>query len=201
MRTDKMMFLVLLLILLPASIGAQERAEGAAQAQAEARIAVALETAAEAQIPASLLERKMQEGRAKGISEAGIATAVEAQLDGLLRAQEALARAGAHLVTEGELLLTADALELGVSQEALMAVRNEAPQNRRLVATAVLASLVQLGLASDQALARVSSALQGGPDALMNLRTETVADLRARGQAPVVDLSVGARGGAIIRIP
>jgi hypothetical protein len=198
---NKTMFLVLILILLPASIGAQERGEAAAQAAAEARIAAALETAAEAQIPASLLERKMQEGRAKGVSEAGIAVAVEAQLGGLLRAQEALARAGADVVTEGELLLTADALQLGVSQEALMAVRSEAPQDRRLVATAVLASLVQLGLASDQALARVSTALQGGPDALMNLRTETVADLRARGQVPVIDLSVGARGGAIIRIP
>jgi hypothetical protein len=148
-------------------------------------------TALEAGIPVSLLESKQEEGRAKGVPMDRIAAAVEARLNGLLRAQEALANAGATAVTDGELLVASEALGAGVSQTALAAVVLNAPTERRAVATAVLTDLVRLGYGSNEALTRLDAALGNGPEALVNLRAEAAASLRARGL-----LSTGVPGGA-----
>lgn len=183
--------LIAALTLVPAAASAQSgqadaqaRAAAAAAAQAatpDARIDAAMQTAVSAGIPVSLLERKVDEGRAKGVPMDRIAAAVEARLQALVRAREALNRAEIGAVGEGELLVAAEALRAGVSEQALVRITREAPAERRAVATAVLTDLVRLGYENGDAFARVNAALSGGPEALVNLRAEAAASLRARG--------------------
>jgi hypothetical protein len=56
-----------------------------------------------------------------------------------------------------------------------------APGERRAVAAAVLTDLVRLGYGSPEAAVRLNAALSSGPEALVNLRAEAAASLRARG--------------------
>lgn len=78
------------LLLAPAALAAQD-----ADAASRARIAAAVEAAAEAGIPAHLLESKAAEGRAKGVASARVASAVEARLNALMRARTLMEQAGA----------------------------------------------------------------------------------------------------------
>ena len=154
-------------------------AGGLAAQAPEDRIATALEQAAEAGVPVALLESKIAEGRAKGVPEARIAAAVEQRLVALQQAQ-ALMRVSddpADAVSDGDLSLGADALLAGVDGEAISTVARNAPRERLGVAMAVLTELVQLGVASPNALDRVMMALQQGPAALVGLPAQ------ARGQA------------------
>ena len=192
----KTLMLIATMTLAPAALGAQDgqvagQAQAAAQAATpEARIEAAMNAAAEARIPTSLLESKVREGEAKQVPMARVAAAVEARLEALMRARDALNRAEASVVSEGELLVAAEALRAGVSEQALIRVTREAPGERRAVATAVLTDLVRLGYENGDAFARVNAALSGGPEALVNLRAEAAASLRARGL-----LSTEIRGG------
>src|SRR6185437_13854648 len=115
--------------------------------------------AAKAGIPSSLLSSKVSEGQAKHVPPARIATAVEARLGSLMRASTALKTAGVSASDASDLAVSADALEAGVSQSALVSLTRSAPPQRRVVAVAVLADLVRLGQSSDSALARVNSAV------------------------------------------
>lgn len=176
-----------ILMLAPLALHAQAgqasaTAEAAARAATpDARIEAAVETAAEAGIPVSLLESKRDEGKAKGVPMERIAAAVEARLQGLIRARDALQNAGATAITDGELLVASEALSAGVSERALASVALNAPTERRAVATAVLTDLVRLGYGSGEAWTRLDAALSSGPEALVNLRAEAAASLRARG--------------------
>ncbi|HEX7091935.1 MAG TPA: hypothetical protein VF192_17595 [Longimicrobiales bacterium] len=161
----------------PASQGGEEKG-----GNAEARIQAAMEAAVRANIPVSLLESKAKEGEAKGVPAERIAAAVEARLEALMRAQDVLDKAGVEIANEGELLLAAEALRAGVSETALIEVSKAASGEQRAVATAVLTDLVRLGIASPTALARVSAALAGRAESLVNLRAEAAASLRARGE-------------------
>lgn len=187
--------LILMLAFAPAAVQAQSTtASGAASAAAQAttpqaRIDAAMETAVEAGIPASLLESKVSEGKAKGVAMERIAAAVEARLEGLTRAQNALQKAGVGAYSEGELLVASEALSAGVSENALIAVTTKAPAERRAVATAVLTDLVRLGYDEGAASARLDGALSSGPEALVNLRAEAAASLRARG---LISTDIGA---------
>jgi len=179
--------LILMLAFAPAAVQAQSAtASGAASAAAQAttpqaRIDAAMETAVEAGIPTSLLESKVSEGKAKGVVIERIAAAVEARLEGLSRAQNALQKAGVSAYSEGELLVASEALSAGVSENALISVTTKAPAERRAVATAVLTDLVRLGYDEGAASARLDGAPPSGPEALVNLRAEAAASLRARG--------------------
>ncbi len=153
----------------------------APRSQAQARIQAMIEGAAKAGIPTSLLESKVAEGKAKGVSEDRIAAAVAARLNGLQHAQTVLSRAGVHGATAGDLSVTADALQAGAHEDAVAHVARTAPADRRALATATLGTLVQLGYASDVAMARVDAALAHGTAALANLRAEAVAGLHAHG--------------------
>lgn len=189
MSTMKTTLITTLLIAAPALAVAQEtgaRTEAAARSAAqvatpEARIEAAMEAAADAEIPVSLLESKVREGQAKDVPMERVAAAVEARLEALIRARNALVQAGVETVSAGELLVTAEALRAGVSQNALAQVVAEAPAERRAVATAVLTDLVRLGYDSDAAWTRLQASLSSGPEALVNLRAEAAASLRARG--------------------
>ena len=139
-------------------------------------------------VPVSL---RAQGGSAAAQSQAQgqperIATAVESRVKSLVRASETMKHAGVAAGSAGELAVTADALDAGVSESALVRVTREAPAERRTVAIAVLADLVRLGNASDQALARVSTAVTSSA-ALANLRAEVVTQLTHGGLGSTLD--------------
>lgn len=185
-----------LLTLAPLALSAQAQAPTKSQG-ADARVSAALETAVEAGIPVTLLERKVAEGRAKGVPMTRIAAAVENRLEALLHAQSVMQRARLESTTEGELSLAADAVQAGVSEGALLEITRKAPQERRAVAVAVLADLVALGHASENALARVTAAMNKGGQALVNLQARTSSELRAKGaQGAGAGVSMGAGAGA-----
>lgn len=190
------------LTLAPGALAGQE---AAGSGGADARIRTTLEAAASAGIPQELLESKMKEGRAKGVAEDRIAAALETRLDALVRARDAMREAELETVTTGELSVAADAVQAGVSASVLADVVRSAPEERRLVATAVLASLVEVGVASEQARDRVRAALVAGPAALADLHAEVAAMLRARGGGailPPLEASGAGRAaaGGLVRI-
>jgi hypothetical protein len=119
---------------------------------------------------------------------------VEARVTSLVRASQTMKNAGAEPQSAGELAVTADALDAGVSESALIRVTREAPEERRTVAIAVLADLVRLGNTSDRALTRVSGAVTSSA-ALANLRAEVVSQLTAGGLSSTLDAT------GVIRVP
>ncbi|HEX8393836.1 MAG TPA: hypothetical protein VF665_15955 [Longimicrobium sp.] len=164
----------------------------AAQAQTpEQRIEAARRSAATSGIPVQLLESKVAEGRAKGVPMDRIAAAVEHRLSALNRAREVMAGTA---VTPADLSVGADALDAGVEAEALRQVTAAAPADRRAMAIAVLTELVSNGESSARALARVSAALRGGPEALRRLPGEAASENSRRGTPPGRDPS-RAEGG------
>ena len=198
MRPTTMLMLGLSLVMAPPGLAAQEPQP--TSATAEGRIAATLETAVDAGVPVELLESKIEEGRAKQIPAAGIATAVEARLSALLRARETMERSEIEGMTAGDLSIAADALQAGVSEDALATVQTTAPRERRAVAVAVLAALVELGNAPDAALAQVQAALSSGPEALADLRARSVLEIGTRGGVPPVDLDAAGRLGVDVGI-
>lgn len=199
--------LVMLLLVAPV-LGAQEtddRVQGQAQGQAQgqsqsqartpqARIDAAMTAAAEANVPVELIRSKVAEGEAKRVPPERIAAAVEARVKSLVHASETMKRADVEASGAGELAVTADALEAGVSEAAVVRISKEAPEERRTVAIAVLADLVRLGNASERAFNRVSAAVTSSA-ALANLHAEVVSQLRLGGLSSTLDAA------GIIRIP
>ncbi|HEX7980040.1 MAG TPA: hypothetical protein VF461_15630 [Gemmatimonadaceae bacterium] len=178
-------------------VAAQGQTQSQAQVQAQtpqARIDAALSAAAKANVPVELVKSKIAEGEAKRVPPDRIASAVEKRVTSLTRASETMKHAGVQAGSAGELAVTADALDAGVSESAVVRVTRETPAERRTVAIAVLADLVRLGNASDRALARVSNAVTSTA-ALANLRAEVASQLTAGGLGSTLD-AVGA-----IRVP
>lgn len=190
MKIRMLAIVIALGLALPVSATAQgaggNATAGATAQTPEARIEAALAAAAEARIPVELIESKIAEGKAKGVAMNRLAAAVEARLAGLQRAAAALAQAGVEVQNAGQLAVTADALAAGVSENAVVTISREAPAERRTVAIAVLADLVRLGHANDQALARVNAALSSGA-ALANLHAEAASQLRLGGLRSTLD--------------
>ncbi|HEX2210224.1 MAG TPA: hypothetical protein VHG93_21285, partial [Longimicrobium sp.] len=165
----------LALAALPAAAHAQDPQQriNAARRQAEA-----------AGIPVALLDSKVAEGRAKGVPADRIATAVERRLTALRRASAAMAGAPRTApVTQADLAVGADAIEAGVDPAVLGRLATAAPTETRAQAIAVLTELVNRGMSSERALARVTSALRGPPDALRRLPGEAARE-RSRGNGP-----------------
>ena len=156
----------------------------AGQGTPEQRIAAARQRATAAGIPVSLLDGKVAEGRAKGVPMDRIAAAVERRLASLQRARDAMV-GGARppALTPSDLNVGADALDAGVEPAALGRLAREAGADRRAVAIAVLTQLVQQGMASEQALARVTAALARDPDALRRLPGEARGGGQGQGEA------------------
>jgi len=176
-------------ILAAQTAGASSATQSQGQAQtraAQVRIDAALHAAAQADIPTSLLSSKVAEGQAKHVPPDRIANAVEARLKSLTRASAALTRADAGTQSAAELSVSADALEAGVSENALIQLSRSAPDDRRVVAVAVLADLVRLGQSSESALARVSTAVTTSA-ALANLNAEVASQLRLGGLGSTLD--------------
>lgn len=171
------LFVALWLVL--AALPAAAHAQGPQQ-----RIDAARRRAESAGIPVALLDSKVAEGRAKGVPLDRIAVAVERRLGSLSRAREAMAGAPRNApVTSGDLSVGADAIEAGVEPGVLGRLAAAAPGNHRAVAIAALTQLVSQGESSERALARVTGALQRGPDALRRLPGEAASE-RSRGNGP-----------------
>ena len=198
-----------LLLLVPLAGWAQQPTPRPAGGKPEARVQAALQTALQAGIPVSLLESKVAEGKAKGVPMDRIATAVENRLAALTHARDALRKGHVSSSTPGDLAMTADALQAGVSESAIAEIARTAPRDRRAVAVAVLTNLVALGRASDRALAQVQAAMGRGPEALLNLQAQTAAQMRGQGNNNAggigigvgADASSGARGGVKVDPP
>jgi hypothetical protein len=130
--------------------------------------------AAAAGIPVSLLDDKVAEGRAKGVPAERIAAAVERRLASLQRAREVMGDgARPPALTPADLNVGADALDAGVEPAVLGRLAHEAGADRRAVAIAVLAELVQGGMGSEPALQRVLAALSRGVEELRRLPGDT----------------------------
>ena len=187
-----------LLLVGPAAASAQQvegRMQGSATATAPAaRIEAAMEAAARANVPRALLESKVAEGEAKRVPPERIAAAIEARSASLIRAATMLERGGGAAQGAAQLSVTADALDAGVSESAILEVTQSANAERRTVAVAVLTDLVRLGGESATALTRVTTALSSN-SALANLQAEVASQLRLGGQSSTLDAA------GIIRIP
>ncbi|MGH7446622.1 MAG: hypothetical protein ACRELT_03625 [Longimicrobiales bacterium] len=190
MKSKLFVMMVPALLLVPAALSAQSAdANANAQARAQtpqARIDAAMAAAVRAEIPAELIESKIAEGQAKAVAQERIAAAVEARVAALVRASEAMKRANVEVRSAGELAVTADALEAGVSESAVIRISRDAPAERRSVAVAVLADLVRLGHPVDHAFARVNGALTSSA-ALANLHAEVASQLRLGGLRSTLD--------------
>lgn len=152
----------------------------------QARIDAAMQAAAKAKVPATLLQSKVREGQAKHVPPQRIATAVEARLEALVDASEAMNRAKIEGASESEFAVAADAIQAGVSESALVKVYRTAPEQRRVIAVAVLTDLVRLGQDSNQALARVNGAVTSSV-ALANLQAEVASQLKLGGLSSTLD--------------
>jgi hypothetical protein len=175
----------------PVALAAQGQSQPASP---DARIDAAMHAAAQAKIPTSLLASKVAEGKAKNVPQDRVATAVESRLKQLVRASSALDRANVDFESASELAVAADALEAGVTENALISLTKSAPEERRVVAVAVLADLVRLGQTSDGALAQVNAAVTTSAG-LANLNAQVSSQLRLGGLTSTLD-AVG-----ILRIP
>lgn len=150
----------------------------------DARIDAAMLVAAEAEIPQSLLESKVREAEAKQATPEQTASAVEARLAALLEARGTLQSANISAYSEGDLLVTAEALAAGVSREAIVDVAGGASAQSRATAMATLTDLVRLGHDAAHAGTQVGAALAGGVNALLDLRAHATSQLTVRGLAP-----------------
>lgn len=170
---------------------------------AQQRIDVALSRALESGIPVALLESKVAEGRAKGIPLDRIAQAVEQRLSTLTRVQSSFGQR--MQLNPQELGVAGDALQAGVDEAVLSTISERAPRDRRAVAIATLAHLVQLGMASETALERVTEAMERGSEALLNLPAQAQGQGRALGRAEGVpgrgQAGEGGRGGPPASVP
>lgn len=118
-----------------------------------------------------------------------IADAVQRRAEGLERARQALS--GVPDVTADDLSVGADAVESGVSEAVLAELAETAPRERRAVAIAALAHLVDAEMAPPEALERVREALARGPEALQNLPAQA----RGRGAVETPAGEVGPPAG------
>lgn len=186
----KLLIIATAIVIGPAALNAQSVA-GTSQTTAEAktpqaRIDAAMAAAARAKIPTALLQSKVAEGEAKHVPQQRIAAAVEARLNSLNRASQTMKRANVESATAGELSVAADAIDAGVSQNALIKVYRNAPPERREIAVAVLADMVRLGQSSESAFARVNAALSSTV-ALANLQAEIASQLQLGGLNSTLD--------------
>jgi len=156
-------------------------APAATQAHFQEGIRTAVDRASNHGVPAVLLENKAREGIAKGVPAERIAQTVQRRAEALGRARLAFERAGMG-PERAELTAGANALEGGVSEEALQAVAETSPDDRRVVAVVVLTQLVAQGKAAEEALVQVMNAVEHGSAALAALPAQPAA---ARGRSGI----------------
>lgn len=142
------------------------RARAGLDAAAAARFDAALERARSQGLPTQSLVSKALEGIAKQVTPARIAGAVEQRLAVLGRAQAAL---GSPPGANGDISSVADAMQRGVSADAVHSLREQAGADEPIgIAAHVLADLSERGVPVDNALEVLAAWRQRGgrPDEL-----------------------------------
>ena len=123
-----------------------------------------LATIAEARahsLPAQALEQRALKFAAKGVDPRLIAKSIDEQEDRMQKAKDAMNDARRKDISADEIEAGAEALRQGVDGAQVSALAKSAPSGRSLaVPLFVIGSLVDRGLPSDEALARVLARLQ-----------------------------------------
>ena len=123
-----------------------------------------LATIAEArahELPARALEQRALKFAAKGVEPKLIAVSIEQQGERMEKAKDVLNDARGRKPSEDEIEAGAEAMRQGVDGAAVSELAKSAPSGRSLaVPLFVIGSLVDRGLPSDEALARVLARLQ-----------------------------------------
>ena len=113
------------------------------------------------QLPAAALEQRALKFAAKGVAPRDIERSVGEQADRMEKAKQSLETARAEKPSGDEVEAGAEALRKGVSGSEVSALARSAPSGRSLaVPLYVIGGLMDRGLPSDQALARVQERLQ-----------------------------------------
>jgi hypothetical protein len=168
------------------------------------RVIARIEAARSRELPAEALERSALKFAARGIDAASIERAVSEQAVRLEAAQSTLQSARAADVSDAEVEAGAEAMRQGVDGEAIGALAQSAPSGRSLaVPLFVIGSLVERGLPSDDALARVQERLLArATDAELTEMAEVQGlDAQAAGLERAAAARAGARGGAPVGVP
>jgi hypothetical protein len=112
-------------------------------------------------LPAAALEHRALEAVAKGVPPADIERSVAEQASAMGRGRAALERGGREDAAPEEIDAAGTALRKGVDGTAISELAKSAPSGRSLaVPLAVISSLADRGLPSDEALQRVLARLQ-----------------------------------------
>lgn len=126
-----------------------------------ARVLARIAEARAQDLPASALENRALKFAAKGVAPADIERSVGEHADRLGRARRALDEARGRRADVDEVEAGAEAMRQGVDGAKVTALAQSAPAGRSLaVPLYVIGSLVDRGLASDEALKRVQARLQ-----------------------------------------
>ena len=113
------------------------------------------------QLPAAALEQRALKFAAKGVPPRDIERSVAEQADRMDKAKQSLETARGQKPSGDEVEAGAEALRKGVSGSEVSALAKSAPSGRSLaVPLYVIGGLIDRGLPSDQALARVQERLQ-----------------------------------------
>jgi len=113
------------------------------------------------ELPARALEQRALKFAAKGVEPNLIAKSIDQQEDRLEKAKDAINSARTRKAADDEIEAGAEAIRQGVDGAAVSELAKSAPSGRSLaVPLFVIGSLVDRGLPSDDALARVLEKLQ-----------------------------------------
>jgi len=112
-------------------------------------------------LPAEALEQRALKFAAKGVDPKLIARSIDEQEDRMQKVKDAMSDARRRNISSDEIEAGAEALRQGVDGAQVSALAKSAPSGRSLaVPLFVIGSLVDRGLPSDDALARVLAHLQ-----------------------------------------
>jgi hypothetical protein len=131
------------------------------------------------ELPAQALEQRALKFAAKGVEPKLIAKSIADQEDRMEKAKDALDDARGRKPSGDEIEAGAEALRQGVDGSAVSELAKSAPSGRSLaVPLFVIGSLVDRGLPSDEALAKVLARLQARAS---DRELETIADTNTSG--------------------
>ena len=126
-----------------------------------ARVLATIADARARDLPADALEQRALKFAAKGVAPTAIEKSVAEQAERMSRARDALTRGRRTKPAGDEVEAGAEAMRKGVDGAKVSALAQSAPSGRSLaVPLYVIGSLVDRGLPSDEALARVQARLK-----------------------------------------
>lgn len=138
-----------------------ERLREVLPADVAAKVLATIAEARSQNLPAQALEQRALKFAAKGVDPTLIPKAIDEQKDRMEKAKDALDDAPGRKVSGDEIEAGAEALRQGVDGALVSELAKSAPSGRSLaVPLFVIGSLVDRGLPSDDALARVLARLQ-----------------------------------------